>query len=1102
MNPYSTGLNTPDLTKSNGRLSPEKVERLLTAEEPLSQGYRPNAPALAFWADNYTPLVRVLYDIEAMLADSHVSLPLSYYKSGISHVEVEIKASSPEVEQFAHDEWVKFWERCLEAVQNGYDYGWVGCEIMYESKDGKLGLDRLESFVPFDSTVVTINRKFAGVRIKNVVGAKGPVDLWTAKPGLPAKGFWYSHHPRFNRHYGRTQLYAAWRPWRRLSGRDACEDIMDAAVYRLGYQGPVGRFPGEDAQSQITGTVKQSLRSKMLEMCENAKAGMSVAFSSRRDEHGQFVYDLQWPEHTINVSGLIEYGKYLQDQISWGIGTPPELISASEVGSGYSGRAIPMEGFFTGQHHDARAVTRAWKDQIGDPLVAWNHGEDAWFTIKVKPILESKIRAAQALSQPPQPPGGQPGMPPGMPGQPPTPGQAGQGQLPGQQAQQAGQGAENPLAALLGGGGGTEPQKPLRFALGDPWEQYIGPHGGRGWKDRATGRIIYGGKAPGAGERGYASHAEAMSHQATDSQGLVENELRWGNILSNEATHVMLVGPTSSGKSTVAQALAASTEGDLFIIDPVWRPGNWGGLPAITVSRDGDYEPIAQAIDGLLNEMKSRGAQLQDGVTNFPRLTIVWDEVPDTVAELSQAGVLIRRLAQRGRHENMHLIGIGQSSRVNSWGIAGYGDVFENFAVVSLGQKAYEEMPELVGTVDRPGVLEWHGKKYAIDMSQISDLAKRPIDPSRLFHLNAAEMSLGGPEAEDAWLDEWTSATNPASRFLGIFEGEGHCLSLWSGVQLELVGWITYTASDGSIRQKRKGPSGKWIYRNQKSSGSEMQAQPGAEAPAEPRGGRMPEALPADAVIPGPRMPQGAPGQPAAPKQKAAGRPAAAPQERPATSAVGDKEILDAQAVPESTPTGLPLAKPEEIGAVVGAAKKPEATERTKNLGGLANHEIKAKFGTMNGKQKVQFKQAVEGLNALNADKSHPIFKFKSQAGVIRPQGGLPEVRTIRPTAQNPMSGDEHKKMYRCTCKPRMLCICLDKRTLPSRTWSQQGITTRLRRANMYRRRLRRSAWRRSQPGETTSNLLLVAATILTRYGRSTPKPRRNTRGRTCPARL
>lgn len=210
----------------------------------------------------------------------------------------------------------------------------------------------------------------------------------------------------------------------------------------------------------------------------------------------------------------------------------------------------------------------------------------------------------------------------------------------------------------------------------------------------------------------------------------------WWPIATQKANHVRLIGPTESGKSVLAQAMASEFDGRLCIIDPVWRVGNWGGLPAVTVDADGEYGPIRQALDAIIAEMKARGARLQaEQAPTFERLTILFDEVPDTVTELPDtAGLLVRRLGQRGRHTNMHLIGMAQSERVKAWGIEGYGDAAENFVTIYLGTKAIDRLGWLADATPYPAVMEWRGKTMPIDTSAALALSRRTIAESRLWN--------------------------------------------------------------------------------------------------------------------------------------------------------------------------------------------------------------------------------------------------------------------------------------------------------------------------------------------------------------------------------
>jgi len=232
--------------------------------------------------------------------------------------------------------------------------------------------------------------------------ARGTADLWLASEAIPAKGAWYPHRPRFGNFYGRSQLIGAWRPWRRLGWRDAVEQVIDAAVYRAGYKGPVVRHPPEDSQTAQTGIpatrldgrgmARRSAQDVARQIVEWAKAGAGFTLSSAQyppAQGGGPKWDIEWPDHVMDVRPLIEAARYLEDQIMLGIGVPPELVKAGGTGSGYSGRSVPREAFLDGQQHVADAMLQLFVEQVIRPLVLWNFG-DIPFNIQCKSLLKSQ----------------------------------------------------------------------------------------------------------------------------------------------------------------------------------------------------------------------------------------------------------------------------------------------------------------------------------------------------------------------------------------------------------------------------------------------------------------------------------------------------------------------------------------------------------------------------------------------------------------------------------------------------------------------------------------------------------------------------------------
>lgn len=442
---------------------PAKVEQVLTSHQTYS--YKPQLPIYGF-RDEYWTGPEFYYDVEAMLMHDSISTPLEYVKSPLSQMQVAAKGSSTRVVQFILDEWTKFKEQWLPMVQHpGYAYGWMGAELVYKVERGRLVQDEFHDFAPRDCQPLVLNNVVHGVQIAGG-GTIEESQLPGSVKGFPAKGFWYAHRAVYGKHYGQSQIRSAWRPWRRLTGRDGLEEVMDIACYRFGTGQTVVRAPLGDykATNQPNGQTRQSAMERAREMAEHMKAGGAIALPSTVDEHGNKEWDLDSFQPNMNLSELIAGAEYLEKKCSKAIGFPPELLEAADTGSGFSGRAIPLQGFLLAQQHVAQGLFFAWLRQIGEPLIWWNFGPNAWVKCKVISLLKTYRQMGQ-----PQPPAGQPGVMP-QPGQQ----QPGQGQP---QAADAAQGASD---------GGGQPAPPANT----PGAPYFGPHGGRGHYD-SHGKVRY-----------------------------------------------------------------------------------------------------------------------------------------------------------------------------------------------------------------------------------------------------------------------------------------------------------------------------------------------------------------------------------------------------------------------------------------------------------------------------------------------------------------------------------------------------------------------------------------------------------------------------------
>jgi hypothetical protein len=399
---------------ANGQPQVNRRDLELQLQAALTTGYQPTLPIWAMYTDAaYLPQLYILRDIELMLTHPIVNAALGYHRGGLAGAQIVAESEVPEVQEFAQDHCDRFWERGLPIVQKGDEYGWLGSEPIYAEEKGYLVWKGLLPFAPLDTTLLTAAHKMVGMRVKNVA-EKGSVDLWAASPDIPCKGLWYAHNPRWHRFYGRSQLFGAWRPWRRLAWKDGAESVVDLGIYRYGVPPIAVKYPEEDLQVSATagtqppgttldsqGKPRRYARDLARFIAEQLKSGAGVGLPSSKyptDQGGGDKWGLEVPKTTLNVTGLIEYVKYLQDQICYGIGVPPELLAAAETGSGYSGRKLPMESFLMQQQKIANAILELFVLQILRPLVRWNFGPNVMVKASVKNLLERTRQMATGAS--------------------------------------------------------------------------------------------------------------------------------------------------------------------------------------------------------------------------------------------------------------------------------------------------------------------------------------------------------------------------------------------------------------------------------------------------------------------------------------------------------------------------------------------------------------------------------------------------------------------------------------------------------------------------------------------------------------------------------
>jgi len=169
--------------------------------------------------------------------------------------------------------------------------------------------------------------------------------------------------------------------------------------------------------------------------------------------------------------------------------------------------------------------------------------------------------------------------------------------------------------------------------------------------------------------------------------------------------HVLIAGETRSGKTTAMKAVLSQRE-NVTVLDPHNDSATWpSGMKVIGGGRK--FEDISDFLNTMQSEFDSRFEQRARGRKQFSGLTIATDELPAIIAELGKDyGIIWRRWLREGWKVGLYIVVCTQSTRVETLGIKGEGDILQNFAyVITLGKLAQSQYKDLTDGLDRPAVI-------------------------------------------------------------------------------------------------------------------------------------------------------------------------------------------------------------------------------------------------------------------------------------------------------------------------------------------------------------------------------------------------------------
>lgn len=225
--------------------------------------------------------------------------------------------------------------------------------------------------------------------------------------------------------------------------------------------------------------------------------------------------------------------------------------------------------------------------------------------------------------------------------------------------------------------------------------------------------------------------------------------------------HVLIAGETGAGKSTAMQAVLSHRQ-NVVVLDPHDTPGTCGNN-ATVIGGGRNFEAISEFIGQTRTLLNDRYQQRARGVARFDPITVATDEMPAIVTALGrEIGDVWREWLREGRKVGLFFVVSTQSTRVQTLGIKGEGDLLENFTyVLALGKVATSDYPDLVQGMEWPAVIRTaQGARPVIIPHNENDNAPSIVElPRQQGLIDQPSQSFTAPTPKPIETEKWGTIT-------------------------------------------------------------------------------------------------------------------------------------------------------------------------------------------------------------------------------------------------------------------------------------------------------------------------------------------------------
>lgn len=360
-------------------------------DEIVTQDYTPGwYYGNYFWEQRKPPFIKRF--IPAILRDSRIRFAMKLLKGPLqADARFNVEGDSLDLVEYVDRQIKTFWKTSAAVALRAVEWGHSGSEAVYREKNGVVHFHKLLHLSPWDIRLWTVGGEKAAIRLRDAKDSKDGY-LWLHGP----KGFWHIHDRQEERWYGVSRLLGAYPAWYDKHKNGGARDALNLFFYKYALNGEVIYYPPQ-VRKLPDGSIMDP-KEKAEQIANQRRSGATILLPNETDDKGNQMWRVEYSTNTSTGTELMDYDKSLDGKMFEGMGIPGELIEAGETGSGYAGRRVPAQVFFSILQELGDMLLFDLDEQIIRPLVDYNFGEEAEYSVEMLPLASSDLEQDPAAN--------------------------------------------------------------------------------------------------------------------------------------------------------------------------------------------------------------------------------------------------------------------------------------------------------------------------------------------------------------------------------------------------------------------------------------------------------------------------------------------------------------------------------------------------------------------------------------------------------------------------------------------------------------------------------------------------------------------------------